>query len=317
MHDLLSEPRKARFISFFKTCNNDELQGVYRWHQTVSSSFLAILNDFEVVLRNAIHFSISNHYDTQANDSFDWMGVSIINAGNSPNRICHRLSGRREKNNSQQGYTYTGSLGKIEDAVKQLRRDRKHITVDAVVAELSFGFWPTVLSDLKKNYRNQSREQILKAMFPHANRHDIQFIEHIGRLLKQIRLFRNRCGHHDSLLSFPEISTNGDRGFFPRKPRHTINSLTMLLERIRLVLSWVDDKIVVRLNDSDHWHRLEQLLCKDMLGYFRFSAGNANSFVNGLHYKSKIERAKLIKAKKKGSNPKFPIEMSKIENYYV
>ena len=225
MHDLLSEPRKSRFVSFFQAYDNDELQGVYRWHQAVSSSFLAILNDFEVVLRNVIHFSISNHYDTQANNSYDWMGIKTIVAGSSPNNICHKLSGRRIRDNKQQSYKYTGTLGKIEDAVKQLQREGKHISVDAVVAVLSFGFWPTVISDFKNRYRNQTRGPILSAMFPHAASHDIQLIVHIERLLKQIRLFRNRCGHHDSLLSFPEISENGHRGFYPRKPRHTINSL--------------------------------------------------------------------------------------------
>lgn len=317
MHDLLSEPRKARFASFFMTNHNhNELQGVYRWHQAVSSSFLAILNDFEVVLRNVIHFSISNHYDTQANDSFDWMGVTIIEAGNSPNNIKHRLGGRR-KSSQQQGYSYTGTLGKIEDAIKQLERDRKSVSVDAVVAELSFGFWPTVLSDLKKQYRDQSREQILRDMFPHAASHDTQFIDHISKLLKQIRLFRNRCGHHDSLLSFPEIDFNGNKGFYPRKPRHTINSLKMLLERIRLILGWVDDTIIERLSNSDHWHRLEQLLCKDMLGYYRYNAGNANTFIDGLNYKAKVKKAKLIKARNKRSNPKYPAPRAKIESYYV
>lgn len=316
MHDLISIPRKSKFQSFFKTSDDMELQGVYRWHQSLSSSFFAVMNDFEVVLRNTIHFTLSNYYDSCENDSFDWMGISVIQAKKAPLHIKHRLTGKR-LNDKRFGFKYSGSLGKIEDAISQLSREGKSLTPDAVIAELSFAFWPQVIKQLKPSFHDDKRSGLLKAMFPNAPTHDNDFIDLLTSILEQVRLFRNRLGHHDSLLNFPEISNLGGVGFFPKKPRHTLTSLEKMLKLIRIVLEWIDKDIIFYFENSDPWVRLEQLICKDMLGFYRYYHGKSNCFINGIEYAHKVKKSRLLAIKRKSRKPRYPKEYKVIKSYYL
>lgn len=314
MHDFLSTPRKQSFEQFFRTQNKNDFQGVYRWHQSVSSSFLAVMNDFEITLRNTIHFSLSNFYDTANNNCFDWMGLTVIQSGHSPNHIPHRLNGQRQQNN--QGATrYTGSLGKIQDGIQTLTNKGKPITPDAVVAEMTFAFWPNVIQQLSHPSHDQRRGTILSAMLPHAPSHDTALITTLNKLLKQIRLLRNRLGHHDSLLKFKEVDTQGNAGFIPQKPRHTITSMKLMIQHMQMILNWIDHGLSSRLQQSDHWHRLDMLLSLDVLGYYRFDYGISGCYVRAINYISSIEKGKCYQAKKKYRRAKFPKEKQIIEAY--
>lgn len=314
MHDYLSTPRKATFENFFKTNTKEEFQGIYRWHQVMSSSFMAVMNDFEIALRNTLHFSLSNHYDTANNNSFDWMGVGVINAGNAPMHISHQLNGKRiQKPNGNT--VYTGSLGKIQDAIGNLTSAGKVATPDAVVAELTFAFWPIVLKQLKHPSQNNIRTSLLSSMFPHAPSHDTHFLDLLGNLLFQIRLLRNRLGHHDSLLKFREIDASGNAGFIPTKPRHTITSMKLMITHMQTILDWVDHELTKRLKNSDHWQRLDTLLSQEVLGFYRFFHGNACCYEKAVSYKQNVSKAKCYQARKKYRRPKYPKEHKTILSY--
>ena len=314
MHDYLSTPRKSAFETFFSTSTKAELQGVYRWHQAVSSTFMALMNDFEIVLRNTIHFALSNYYDPSNSDSFDWMGSTIIQTGASPNHIAHRLNGsRRFRNNGD--VDYTGALGKIQDAIREIVDDSEPVTPDAVVAKLSFGFWPILLDKLKHPSHSAYKATLLHKMFLNAPSHDDSFRNLISAQLFQIRLLRNRLGHHDSLLKFREVNHLGVPGFFPVKPRHTINSMKLMVDNMVRILDWVDHNLAISLRQSDHWSRLANLLSVDMMGYYRFHHGNANSYEKGIIYKEQIKKAKLFQAKKKYRKAKFPEGFNIIKSY--
>lgn len=313
MHDFLSTPRKKSFERFFKTTDKNDFQGVYRWHQSTASSLLAVMNDFEIVLRNTIHFALSNYYDNAKNDSFDWMGVAEIIAGYSPNHISHRLSGSR--NNSSGAVKYTGSLGKIQDGINNLNQIGKTVTPDAIVAEMTFAFWPNVINQLLHVSHNSKRGAILSSMFPHAPNHNNALITQLGKLLKQIRFLRNRLGHHDSLLKFKEVDSQGVAGFIPQKPRHSITSMRLMVENMQMILNWVDHGLALRLKNSDHWQRLDMLLRVDVLGYYRFDHGVAGCYVRAMNYVTAIDKAKCYQAKKKYNRAKFPKEHNLILAY--
>ncbi|USD68149.1 Abi family protein [Vibrio sp. SCSIO 43136] len=315
MHDYLSTPRKVTFENFFQTTGKDDFQGIYRWHQVLSSSFLAVMNDFEIVLRNTVHFALSAHYCPNNSDSFDWMGISVISAQNAPMHIPHQLNGRR-RNNQNGSVSYTGSLGKLQDAIYQLNQAGKAVSPDAVVAKLTFAFWPNAINQLRHRSFNQIRQSVLQNMFPHAPSHDISFINQLRDLLDKVRLLRNRLGHHDSLLKFREISPTGTAGFIPQKPRHTIHSLKIMIDNMANILNWIDSGLVARLKASDHWHRLEALLTQEVVGYYRYNNGKACCYERAVAYKNNVEQAKKYQARVKYRRAKYPKEHKQIMKYH-
>lgn len=163
---------------------------------------------------------------------------------------------------------------------------------------------------------NTRRSTLLGQMFPKAPSHDTTFINQFVPLLTQIRLLRNRLGHHDSLLKFPEINSAGGVGFFPTRPRHTITSMNKMLGNMKMVLNWIDPALAIRLKDSDHWDRLERLLSIEMLGCYRFYHGKAHSYENGLAYRLHVKAAHLYKAKHKSRQAKYPIEYTTVISYF-
>ena len=80
---------------------------------------------------------------------------------------------------------------------------------------------------------------------------DRAFVDQLKGLLYQLRDIRNRIGHHDQLWKTAEFDLHGNRGFIPRRPRHTLISLHKFLDRI----SWM-----ASLRISEHRDRPFRLI---------------------------------------------------------
>lgn len=111
----------------------------------------------------------------------------------------------------------------IQNAAKILHQQKKQVTQDNLIAELSFGFWIRLLT---KAYSSYLRYNDLKQIFPNLpssqnksmNRHSV-FTK-----LNNIRLFRNKVFHHDKIISKQEYQN--------------------IMDEIYEVLSYFDDEIV-------------------------------------------------------------------------
>jgi hypothetical protein len=177
---LISDPRLAPYRSQFRTQTDVDAVGIYMWAQAVSASLHPFLGLAEVVLRNAIHRSLSVQCSAGTSDSFAWYDRA------SPS--CIPLHGK--------------SLDRVESLLsKGTPPLRKAIqpSPDAVVAGLSFGFWPNVMEGLSHRYGPRTFTDVF-AEHPHSRP------AHWSRLanktsvvlrLKRLQDLRNRVCHFE------------------------------------------------------------------------------------------------------------------------
>ncbi|MFI5532259.1 hypothetical protein ACIA8O_27370 [Kitasatospora sp. NPDC051853] len=134
---------------------------LYVWNIEVSAAFVGPLNCLETTLRNSVHRELTAKYSGP-----HWW--------------------RRAPLNPQ-------STQKITEAEQKLtRRGRPTPGPDSVVAELSFGFWVSLLS---RAYDRHLWVPALHRAFPHfsGRRHDLH------DALTSLLLFRNRIMHHEPI----------------------------------------------------------------------------------------------------------------------
>lgn len=319
MINYLSQPRAAAVHGFFQTNTDQEFLGCYRWCQSTASSLLSSFNDFEVCLRNALHFSLSQFYSQT--DSYDWMGISTLNANvdnyADPWSNIGPLSGLLSSS-----ATHSMGPGLRKDIVKAFLSARNK-THDGVIAELSFGFWEKLLQGLSHpSHANNGQGSIMSDVLEHAfsfysansstspvlGPWDIDFRNRLVNLISKLRKVRNRIGHHDSIRQVAEFDEFGVKGFVPRDPRHTINSLNMLRDRMLMIVSWINPSLKDGIQESDYWHKLSVVLSKDALGVYRYHGGKGDCYTRTIDYGKETKRIKFKELRFKKMNIKKPDE---------
>jgi hypothetical protein len=136
---------------------------LYWWNIEVSGAFYGPLHCLEVVLRNALHDQLRT---TFARDDW-WAAVPLQRHGV---RMVAEAQG------------------------KCSRRGRRLVSADDVVAELSFGFWTSLLSNNRHSrYDRQLWVPCLHRAFPcfRGQRRDLH------DQMESTRLLRNRIMHHE------------------------------------------------------------------------------------------------------------------------
>ncbi|MEV4561925.1 hypothetical protein AB0K51_33785 [Kitasatospora sp. NPDC049285] len=159
MRTALSE---QRLVPYVKATGGDEGQArlLYWWNAEASGAFLGPLHCLELTLRNALHDRLGAGFGRA-----DWWEAAPL----SPN-------GRKL----------------IDEARRKGGRRHGVTSSDDVVAELSFGFWVSLLSTA---YDRALWVPFLHRAFPHYSGR--------RRLLHEdfysMQLFRNRIGHHEPI----------------------------------------------------------------------------------------------------------------------
>ena len=127
----IGQPRLTPYRTFFKCTSDEEALGAYFWGQAVAGAFQPCLGMYEVTLRNAIHQAASRHSSKQTNDSYPWYDYT--------RHDCLTIRGK--------------TRAKVEEILYGGNPPLRLLlqpTPDAVVAALSFGFWPSFLAGLNK-----------------------------------------------------------------------------------------------------------------------------------------------------------------------
>jgi hypothetical protein len=98
-------------------------------------------------------------------------------------------------------------LAKVADAKYEIDRNRRIATPGAIIAELSLGFWTSLIST---RYEKSLWVPYLHKAFPHAlranpDKGDATSFSRISRAeifeqLESVRTLRNRIAHHESIL---------------------------------------------------------------------------------------------------------------------
>lgn len=100
---------------------------------------------------------------------------------------------------------------KIEISKKILYQQKKKVTHENILAELSFGFFVTFL---KKPYQEYFRYKDILKIFPNITSNDKVINRHfVYAKINNIRLFRNKVFHHNKIINkieFKNIQDNID-----------------------------------------------------------------------------------------------------------
>lgn len=151
----------ARFSPFVKACSGDEelAWALYEWNARVASTLFECIHHTEVLLRNAIMARIAT---------------------------IHPLA-----------YPWQQDLGSVAEAARRRMDETTKVAApDAIVSELTLGFWTNLLEQRPAN--EELWRQHLRHVFPGSP----GTREAVHKAVTDMRKLRNRCAHQDSLLEF-------------------------------------------------------------------------------------------------------------------
>lgn len=143
---------------------------LYLWNIHLSESLYQSLSFLEVTFRNALSDAISKLYSL-------------------PNWLLHRklLSEKESK--------------KIDSVIRDLELRKKAIDQGKVMAELSFGFWTSLLD---KRYEQVLWPKIIKMAFPNMPS-KIRTRKVLSKRFNKIRLLRNRIFHYEPIWHWVDL----------------------------------------------------------------------------------------------------------------
>jgi len=152
-----------RFSTYLKLTNGDEAGAIRRYERNtaLSEAMYGVLQGFEIVLRNAIHDTMTREIGKP-----DWYD---------------RLALEQPE------------LDSIVKAKEKIARKGKQVTVPRIVSELTFGFWSSLTG---RNYDSHLWIPHLHKAFPHRK---LGRRTAFNRL-DAIRFLRNQVAHHECIL---------------------------------------------------------------------------------------------------------------------
>ncbi len=214
----MSRARLARYMT--AAGGNTELAlQLYEKNLALSEGLFGLLHGLEIAVRNSIHHVLSTDIGRS-----DW----YVDGHPLPFSAVRRLS-------------FTGPMnGMIADARSNAG---VRAPVGKVIAELTFGFWPNMITS---RFENLWRASLYKA-FPASGRPRAQ----VHWRLETIRRLRNRIAHHEAILtSRNEVYT----GF--------IDQPTMSLPAILECVTWVSPPTSEWLRTTTRYNQAIALLAE-------------------------------------------------------
>jgi len=156
----LSAPRFTPYLVAFAG-NGAPAWDLYQWNVEVSQAFYGPLHCLEITLRNALHDRLRVQYGHA-----DWWRKAPLNEHDS------------------------GKVAKAGEALR--RKGTRRPSADDVVAELSFGFWVSLLS---RRYDRYLWVPALHRAFPHYTGSREVLRDNVQAMV----LLRNRIMHHEPI----------------------------------------------------------------------------------------------------------------------
>jgi hypothetical protein len=162
----------------------------YLWNCQLCETLYQSLGSLEIVLRNCLHDTLTAHFSSD--HWYDLPGILL-------------------QNELDQIHAARAKIRKAKKA--ELRLGLDPITPGRVVANLTFGFWTSILdsaygeSNRGPRFWNRS-DNLLVNVFPHA---DIYYRSYRSRLhgrFNDLRLLRNRVSHYEPILNGIQFSAN-------------------------------------------------------------------------------------------------------------
>lgn len=229
----------APYSAAFAPTSDAAILGCYQWAQALSASIHPFVGLVEVVLRNAIHRSLSMQVSVQSGTSFPWYDRTV--PGSVPLR------------------------GKSFDRIESLLTEgsppiRKHPqpSPDAVVAGLSFGFWPNVLEGLSNRHAPRTFTDVFRH-HPHSKppywSRDVNR-QPVLRQVKRLQQLRNRVCHFEPIWKPHWFASGHHRG---RHWSHAVAAFRQFHEELQQLLAWSSPESAAAYRASFGWDWFNKL----------------------------------------------------------
>lgn len=168
MEKLLSPARMRPYLATVPAGAWSDAVALYDWNTRVGAAFFEDLHYLEVGLRNAMDITLVD-YAVSLNTTDSWFSTTRIHLSPGSRRVITKARDRA---------TGGGAVPEVHGKV---------------IAELSFGFWSSLLSD---SYNRSLWAPCLKDAFDGQVRR-----QRLHAALDQMRVLRNRIAHHEPLHS--------------------------------------------------------------------------------------------------------------------
>lgn len=167
-----------RLQSYLKATGGEQTLALqlYMWNTDLSAALYHPLQGLEITLRNAFHRELSKTYGS------DWY-----------NQISHILTDISNDN--------------IAKAIRDITNRGKNATPPRIVAELSFGFWVSLLGAGRKgnnNYEMKLWRPALYKAFPNKPARNFNR-KAANREFTHIKELRNRIAHHEPIIHNQDV----------------------------------------------------------------------------------------------------------------
>lgn len=175
MQRLLSADRLSGYITKYATQKCNDPINLYVWNMNLSESLYPLLQTIEIGLRNSINETITDKFG----DPFWLIGTDIL----EPREVR-----------------------KVHDCRELLLLRSGKATIGKIIAELSFGFWTSLL-DVR--YEKKLWHKIIKQTFPYLPR-NVCTRMHISKRFSKIRILRNRIFHFEPVWHWSDLMQQHD-----------------------------------------------------------------------------------------------------------
>lgn len=262
------------------------MEGCYAWCRFISSNLFLIIGDFEVVVRNQIHKSMSNYQSNGTNENSDWLiDTTTIDHIFTEYQKYTKPNLFKIKKSAEKIIKTKPFLDKkcnsmvIDCIIDFVKKNNNKPSLDDIVAGMNFGFWVQCFSSLTVSNNSADLAQILSLLFPnHTGAFDIVFLKAQLDTMYRIKNIRNRISHQDSILRTPE-SNHPHPEFIPRTPAQLINSLLKLLSSLDNLVLLLDATQNTNLRNAPYWNLLKIILDTNILESFKKSSGCQTAFL--------------------------------------
>ena len=206
---VFSNKRMERYFRLYE----DEKRAIdhYRSNIELAESFYPCLSVFEVTLRNAL----SRELETMAGRE-DWYSIFPTTPGLvNLNRY-------------------------ITQAQKQIINRKENVTPAKVIAELTLGFWVSLLNS---EYERLLWKHLRRA-FPYMPKH-LRQRKNVSAPLNSFRTFRNRVFHHESIC-------------------WNLHRVSEIHDSLFLMLEWMNKDLPLWLKPIDRFEDTKERICLRM-----------------------------------------------------
>lgn len=208
----ISEPRIKSYSVLTSNGSMTANLGAYLWNKQASAALYPLMQCLEVTLKNAIHNAASNYFATP-----DWFDRVTRIAGDAMFISDMKKHPDKRDRYYRNGLSTGQRKGKIiwtshhenmiATAKLKLENCRKRPTADAVVAELTFGFWSGIFERNYNDINSSSRlwPHLEPVIFPNLKPAERK-ASTVLRQLKSIKALRNRMAHYEPIWKHASVN---------------------------------------------------------------------------------------------------------------